>query len=643
MSARAPARAALLLAGVLLTQLSCRPRVDEAAPKVLVLGFDGMDPEFVRRHADRLPNLMKLAEAEGFRELETVMPPQSPVAWSTVITGMTPGGHGVFDFVHRDPATIHPFSSMAEAIPPSRTLEIGDLVIPLDGGETIPLRKGQAFWELLREQGVGARILRMPTDYPPEPSSIGALSGMGTPDMLGSFGTFQFITDDPDEFRRATVSGGEIQRAHIERGRIEAELLGPINSFYADAPRASVPLVVELDEAHGAARIELGGELMVLQPGEWSEWIELDFELVPMMYSASGIVRLYLKQLDPYFKLYISPVNIDPSDPETPISEPDDFAAELAEELGPFYTQGMAEETKALSAGLFDREEFVAQAHLVFDESIEMYEHVFETWNSGLLFYYFSTTDQAAHMLWGDHEDKLLPIYEKADAVVGWTLERLGSEDLLLVISDHGFERFDREVHLNRWLMDEGFLTLDDPANVGETPGFVHVDWSQTQVYAMGLNGLYINRAGREGQGSVREEELEELEQRLEQRILEFVDPDTGERIVERLYRPRESFSGDQFELAPDFIVGFRPPYRMSPETGLGAVPKVAVEDNHDEWIGDHCMAHEAVPGVLFSNRPIVSEQPALADIPVTVLRAYGLDAPEHMVGHDVFSPDPSE
>ena len=631
---------ALALALALSTPLGCGPRVDDSAAKVVVLGFDGMDPAFVRRHADELPNLMRLAEDDGFRELETVMPPQSPVAWSTVITGMTPGGHGVFDFVHRDPSTLEPFSSMAEAIPPSKTIEVGGLVVPLVGGETVPLRKGQAFWELLTEQGIAANILRMPTDYPPLPTSTRALSGMGTPDMLGSFGTFQFVTNDPDEFRRAEVSGGEVQRAIIKDGHVEAEVLGPINSFLADAPRAAVPLTIDVDKDHGAARIELGGHVMVLQPGEWSDWVRLEFEMVPWLYTATGIVRVYLKQLDPHFKLYISPVNIDPADPEVQISEPDDYAAELADIHGPFYTQGMAEETKALSAGLFDRDEFVTQANLVFDEAIDMYHQVFEQWSSGLLFYYFSTTDQAAHMLWGDHEDKLLPIYQKADAVVGWTLERLGPDDLLLVISDHGFERFDREVHLNRWLMDEGFLVLDDPANVGETPGFVHVDWSKTQVYAMGLNGLYINRAGREAHGSVSEAEIAAIEERLEQRLLAFVDPEGGAQVVDRLYRPREAFSGEEFEFAPDFIVGFRPPYRMSPETGLGAVPEAAIEDNDDEWIGDHCMAHDHVPGVIFSNRAIAAERPALADIPVTILSAYGIETPSHMVGRDVFDPD---
>jgi hypothetical protein len=104
------------------------------------------------------------------------------------------------------------------------------------------------------------------------------------------------------------------------------------------------------------------------------------------------------------------------------------------------------------------------------------------------------------------------------------------------------------------------------------------------------------------------------------------------------VYRPRDYFEGDELAYAPDLLVGFLPPYRMSSATGLGAVPATVIDDNEDEWIGDHCMAHDQVPGVLFSNRPILAEHPRLHDIPVTVLRAFGVEPPEVMVGVDLLS-----
>src|SRR5215469_9134243 len=90
---------ALLLAGC------ARHTTMAASKRLIVLGIDGMDPAFVERHWDVLPNISRLHRQGDFERLATTVPPQSPVAWSTVATGLDPGGHGLFDFVHRDPAT----------------------------------------------------------------------------------------------------------------------------------------------------------------------------------------------------------------------------------------------------------------------------------------------------------------------------------------------------------------------------------------------------------------------------------------------------------------------------------------------------------------------------------------------------------
>ena len=108
----------------------------------------------------------------------------------------------------------------------------------------------------------------------------------------------------------------------------------------------------------------------------------------------------------------------------------------LAQEVGPFYTQGMAEETKGLSAHLLTREEFVQQANLVYDEEIALYRHLLDQYRGGFMFYYFSTTDQAAHMLWGDYDHHLVPIYERADEVIGRTLDAISDDTTLMVISE---------------------------------------------------------------------------------------------------------------------------------------------------------------------------------------------------------------
>ena len=88
--------------------------------RVIVLGIDGMDHRLLNQFIaeGRLPNFERLASTGSFAPLETTMPPLSPVAWSTFITGMDPGGHGIYDFLHRDPLTAEPLESIYQVAPP---------------------------------------------------------------------------------------------------------------------------------------------------------------------------------------------------------------------------------------------------------------------------------------------------------------------------------------------------------------------------------------------------------------------------------------------------------------------------------------------------------------------------------------------
>ena len=120
---------------------------DPAARKVFILGIDGLDPKLLQQFMDEgvLPNFKALAEEGDFKPLTTTMPPLSPVAWSTFITGMDPAGHGIFDFIHRDPSTYAPEFSIARTTPAGWVVSLGSWVIPLVGGTTEQLRRGTSF------------------------------------------------------------------------------------------------------------------------------------------------------------------------------------------------------------------------------------------------------------------------------------------------------------------------------------------------------------------------------------------------------------------------------------------------------------------------------------------------------------------
>ncbi|MBI2956067.1 MAG: alkaline phosphatase family protein [Acidobacteria bacterium] len=624
--------------------------------KVIVLGFDGMDPRLLQRFMEegRLPNFSRLSQPGHYRPLTTSVPPQSPVAWSNFITGMDPGGHGIFDFVHRDPATLLPYLSTSEVTEPKHTLRLGSWVIPLSSGRVTLLRDGKAFWQILSERGVPATVYRIPANFPPVPSKARTFSGMGTPDMLGTYGTFSFYTDQPPE-NSENVSGGKVYPVRVEASKVQAKLVGPPNSLRRGQPRATVDFTVWLDPTEPVAKIEFQEEQILLQQGEWSDWVRVEFELVPYLASVSGICRFYLKQVRPTFQLYVSPVNIDPSEPALPLSTPEDYAPELARRVGFFYTQGIAEDTKALTAGIFDDSEFLRQARLVFEDERKVFDVELARFRDGLFFFYFSSLDQVAHMVWrmmdekhpgydpqlaARHATALAELYQEMDRVLGQTLAKVDANTTLIVMSDHGFAPFYRSFNINTWLLENGYLVLLDPQKREGTDLFTNVDWSRSRAYALGLNALYLNLEGRERLGIVSASRKDELLEKISRELLAYRDPANGQPAVTRVYRAEETYHGAHVEQAPDLLIGYNWGYRAGWETSLGGFTRAIVEDNPKEWSGDHCMDHTFVPGVLLSNKEIRLGEPSLVDMAPTILAEFGVEKPSEMQGQSVFAPE---
>jgi predicted AlkP superfamily phosphohydrolase/phosphomutase len=584
---------------------------------VIVLGIDGMDPNFVERHWDALPNLARLRRQGGFSRLGTTMPPQSPVAWSSFITGLDPDRHGIFDFVHRDPATLQPFSSMGRTDEPRFTLPLGPYSLPLSGSRVVTFRHGTAFWQTLAQQGVPVTVVRMPTNYPPLPFGR-ALAGMGTPDLRGTLGTFTLFSNDPVEVARS-VSGGRIVKVEMADGHAVLPLEGPPNSLRKDHAYAGVNLRVDVDPLNQAMRIRVAEQDVILKEGEWSNWIPVDFPLIPHVVSAHGMFRLFVKQLHPYLALYVSPINVDPETPDLPVAQPSSFGREVSRATGRYYTLGIPEDTSALRQDAFNLPDFLLQTHLVFEDEARLLRYSLQAFRGGLLFFYFSSIDQNSHILWGKHEAELLQVYREVDASIGEVMRSAPAADLI-VLSDHGFASFDRAVHLNAWLRNRGFLTLSGPP--GDDSTLADLDWAGTEAYAIGLNGLYLNLQGRELHGTVeRGRQSAALIQTLREQLLAFRDPVNGHAVVEAVYESKPSKENEA--AAPDLIVGYSPGYRGSWQTGLGGVPAAEMEDNNDAWIGDHCMDPAAVPGVLFTSRPMPVEHPRLQDVTGLVLKLF--------------------
>ena len=601
------------------------------AKRMIVLGFDGMDYDLTRRFMEQglMPNLKRLAETGHFQSLATSIPPQSPVAWSNFITGLDSGGHGIFDFMHRDPLQLLPYLSTSRAIPASDGIDFGRYRIPLSSGSVELLRHGEAFWEVLEAHGVETSIIRMPTNFPPSGSATRELSGMGTPDILGTYGISSLYTSETLRYEGRPHHGGRIRPVQVVEGRVEGNLHGPDNPFLRESHGLRTAFTVDVDPELPAVLLTIGEQQRVIQVGEWSDWVPLGFSMAPTQ-RLQAQARFFVKSVRPEFALYVSPLNMDPEAPVMPISTPPTYARDLARDGGRFYTQGMPEDTNALESGILSREQFLQQAQLAGHELIRQYWQVLEDFDRGLLFYYFGNLDQVSHMMFRpldpDHPaydersdalfaDVIPSVYAELDGVVGATLERMPPDTTLVVMSDHGFTSIRREFHLNGWLRQQGYLAAIDPGLETDPGLLLNVDWTRTRAYGLGLNGLYLNLRGREQNGVVSAAQRKALLAEISRALLEIRDPATGLPVVTRTYERDHTYRDrGRLEIGPDLLVGYGPHMQCAQGSAIGKVGvKVLLSDNRDQWSGNHAMDHELVPGVLFSNhplrRPVVSLQ----------------------------------
>ena len=640
MSRRRLATRACAAALCVLAAFSCHPR-HESTSRVIVLGFDGMDYRLTRdlMARGRMPNFAKLAAAGSFSSLATSIPAQSPVAWSSLITGLDAGGHGIYDFIHRDPRTMQPYLSTTRTEAASRTIALGSWRWPLGGARVSLLRQGRSFWEELESHGVRTSILRMPANFPPSGKATRELSGMGTPDLLGTYGTFTLYSSSPPASDHP-LSGGRIVPVDLIDDVVHAELTGPENPFRTPARSVSASFVAYVDVQAAGVRIVIGGEERLLTLGEWSDWVPVTFALTPVQ-SLRGMTRFFLKQVRPAFELYASPINLDPTAPAMPISTPGSFAGELARATGPFYTQGMPEETKGLSDGVLTRDEFLRQARIAGEEVERQYWPALHGFSTGLLFYYFGNLDQVSHMMWrardpghpayvnardAPYANVIEDLYVAFDRIVGDTIARMGPDTTLIVLSDHGFASWRRSFNLNSWLRDRGYLAMlpDAPASGGDA--LAAIDWSRTRAYGLGLNGLYINQRGRERSGIVADAERRPLIDEIRRALLDVIDPATGRPVVTSVVISEDQFARPGHpDVAPDLIVGYAEGVRVSNESALGGVPADVIVNNTGEWTGDHCMDPAVVPGILLTSRPLKQRALSLADVTRAIVAEFGI------------------
>jgi predicted AlkP superfamily phosphohydrolase/phosphomutase len=611
--------------------------------KVIVLGFDGLDPDLCDRFMARglLPNFTRLKKEGVYRRLQTTFPALSPVAWSSFATGVNPGKHRIFDFLHRNPKSYLPELSSSRVEPTKRSITAGKYRIPVGKPTVAFLRKSRSFWKILGEHGIFSHIIRVPITFPPEKFNGACLSAMCTPDLRGTQGTFSFYTAGPR--KPGQLTGGVQQPLIRKNEHYHGELTGPDNSLLKDPVPMKISFILSGLTGTGLT-LSLDRKKIRLRVKQFSPWIPIRFR-AGLGVTVHGICQFYLKSISPEIQLYVSPIQIDPEKPALPVSHPLYYSVYLSKLFGRYGTLGLIEDTWALNEKILDETAFMDQVNLIHHEREQQFFHALEKTKDGVVACVFDATDRVQHMFFRyqsenhpshtsglseDYRDSLEKLYVQADKLLGRVIGQTG-DALLFVMSDHGFKLFQRGVNLNTWLREQGYLDLKPESR--QRTYLQHFDWSKTRAYAIGLAGLYLNRQGRENQGIVPDTAVQALKAELIGRLSGLKDPETGEVAIETVYDTTQIFKGPYADEGPDLIVGFRPGYRISWEAAVGETSDSVFSDNQKYWSGDHSIDPKQVPGVLFCNRPVQDQTPALIDLAPTILSLFGIPVPGYMDG----------
>ncbi len=370
------------------------------------------------------------------------------------------------------------------------------------------------------------------------------------------------------------------------------------------------------------------------------------------------------------------------------IAYPPGLLRRYEDELGPYRI------SPAVQYADGDEEAFVADLLALMEQRARYALRLMRDYEWDFFMVHFVALDAAQHALWKfvdpthprydphsevetaagqRYGDSLRTLYQKADAILARLWEQTGPDDVLLVMSDHGFGPLHGTVNLNNFLLQRGFLCLKRDvatrlryalfrhgitpsaayallvklglqdvvvkvskrarnAIVGRFLSFSAVDWSRTQAYAMGHVGqVFINLRGRELHGCVPPEEYEAVRQRVADALRELEHPQFGRPLVDEIIFKEQVYQGPYAERGADLLPvmdGFR--YIAFPLFASNAqlvTPQVRGDS------GCH-----RLHGILLADGPAVRQGIELdgariIDLAPTILYRMGLPVPGDMDG----------
>jgi predicted AlkP superfamily phosphohydrolase/phosphomutase len=274
---------------------------------------------------------------------------------------------------------------------------------------------------------------------------------------------------------------------------------------------------------------------------------------------------------------------------------------------------------------------FIEDFKVTADRRAEAVQWLMDTQQWELFMVVFMETDRLHHFMWRYMEEddptygpKFLDAYRQIDRLAGQIIAKLRDEDELIVLSDHGFTTLNKEVYLNVWLEQEGYLSF-----IPDREKDLATMDPRSRAHSLDPGRVYVNLAGRTPNGSVPEAEYAGLVDELEERLRGLCDPETGAPMVQAVYRADEIYSGPQRDRAPDLLL--MPPdgydikgtFDASTLTGQGPLVGMHKYDNATLFV---------------RGRTLTMNHASVRDVLPTACKLAGLECPPDVDGQVVIA-----
>ena len=521
--------------------------------KCIVLGFDGVNPRFVRHMLDegKLPNFRRMMDEGTYApHCLSSVPTSTPENWTTISTGAWNGTHQVLSF---------------------QRFQLPELHGGWMSGYTSKENEAEFVWDALERNGKTTVLLKYPASHPPTMSTGVQVCGCHVRPCAHQIdGAHVFSTNERGNVRmvmnEVPTPGGVKSQLPVLSGEmlIEARGIGgkppelddrtllygvPDSEKPARGFENSVCKLVPPGKSYHAFATSSGGlsydrvlisrddsgddVIAYIGEGEWSEWLEDSFET--MDGTRMGSIRFRLEELSPdgsVVRIYSTQImDIDG------FAFPREMSRELYENAGPFITDigwnGLGHDASKGSA-LFHESVMVDLAEHQHQWFLKALRHIDRTMEWDLLMLQAHCIDCANHHGLnladpvanpGDREtgDRYLKfieaLYESLDRMLGSVLEEVDDDTIVFVISDHGGLPGHMRVDTREVLKEAGYLVMGADGEV---------DRSRSRAYIP--NGLFINvnLEGRDPGGIVPAEEFDRTRDEIISVLHAHVDTRNG-------------------------------------------------------------------------------------------------------------------